>query len=145
MAGEFYASAGLVLLGVEDRGLGVDRLAQRLARLEMGHALLGDLHAFTGARIASDARRAPVDREAAEAADLDPMAAHQRVAHGVEDGLDGVFGVAVRELRKAGCEFFDEIGAGHGKKCRRKKRTGWRPRRPCPGTRITCPSCPAWR
>src|SRR6478735_2079559 len=100
MAGEFYASAGLVLLGVEDHGLGVDRLAQRLARLEMGHALLGNLHAFAGARIASDARRAPVDREAAEAADLDPMSAHQRVAQGAQAGLARV--LACRLLAQAG-------------------------------------------
>ena len=76
------------------------------------------MHAFAGARIAPHARRAPVDREAAEAADLDPVPAHQRVAHGVKNGLDGVFGVAVRELAEARGEFFDEIGAGHGsRKC----------------------------
>jgi hypothetical protein len=64
-------------------------------------------------RIAAHARRAPVDREAAEAADLDAVAPHQCVAHGVEDGLDGVLGVAVGELAETGGQFFDEVGSGH--------------------------------
>jgi hypothetical protein len=77
--------------------------------LKCGTRFLGNLHALARTRVAPDARRTPVDREAAEAADLDAVPAHQRVAHRVEDGLDGVFGIAVRELRKARCEFFDEV------------------------------------
>src|SRR5690242_3746843 len=108
MAGEFYASASaLKLLGIELRRACIDRLTQGLARLEVRHALLGDLNAFARTRIAPDARRTPVHREAAKTADLDAMATHQGVAHRVKDGLDGVLGVAVRELREAGREFFD--------------------------------------
>ena len=42
------------------------------------------------------------------------MAAHQRVAHRVKNGLDGVFGIAVGELAKAGGQFFNKVRAGHG-------------------------------
>jgi hypothetical protein len=42
--------------------------------------------------------RAAVDREAAEAADLDAMPARQGVGHRVEDGLDRELGVALCEL-----------------------------------------------
>jgi hypothetical protein len=52
---------------------GVHRLAQGLARLEVRHQLLGDQHLRAAARVAAHARRAAVDREAAEAADLDAV------------------------------------------------------------------------
>ena len=96
------------------RRLGVDRFAQGLARLEVRHQLLGDHHLLAAARVAPDAGRSAVDGEAAEAADLDAVAARQRVRHGVEDGLDGELGVALRELREAFGEMGDEVGAGHG-------------------------------
>src|SRR5829696_4981444 len=66
------------------RGALVDRFAQRLARLEMGDALFGNVHAFAAARVAAHARRTPVDREAAETADFDTVPAHQRFAHRVQ-------------------------------------------------------------
>src|SRR5205085_9341393 len=63
-----WAPSGLVLhFG---RAL-VHGLAQRLAGLEVRHALFGDVDALARARVAAPARRGPVDREAAEAADLD--------------------------------------------------------------------------
>ena len=55
-----------------------------------------------------------VDRETAKAPDLDAVPTHQGIAHRVQYGLDGEFGIAVRELTKAGGQFFDEVGAGHG-------------------------------
>src|SRR4051812_7921353 len=91
----------------------VHRLAQRLARLEVRNALLRDVHALAGSRIASHAGRAAVDREAAEAADLDAVAAHQCVAHRVEDGLDGVLRVAMGQLAESGGQFFYEVATGH--------------------------------
>src|SRR5690606_1108491 len=88
---------GILCLGVcaalecvEFGGARIDRFSQGLARLEVGHALFGDLDALARARVAPDAWWTPVHREAAEAADLYAMAAHHGVAHGVEDGLDGV-------------------------------------------------------
>src|SRR3569832_675084 len=90
-----------LLFLVHLRGALVDRFAQGLARLEVRHALFGDVHAFARTRVAAHARRAPVDREAAEAADLDAVPAHERGAHRGENRLDGVLGIAMRELRKS--------------------------------------------
>src|SRR5205085_709002 len=101
LAGEFYASDALAFLGVEFRGPGVYRLAQRLAGLEMRYALFRNLNALARTRVAPDARRAPIHGEAAKAANLDAMPAHQCVTHRVKNRLDGVFGIAVRQLRKA--------------------------------------------
>lgn len=41
------------------------------------------------------------------------MAAHKGIADGVKNRLDGLLGVALAQLAKACCEFFDEIGSGH--------------------------------
>eukprot|EP00952_Eustigmatos_sp_NYUAD-ZCMA_P000083 230-Eustigmatos_ZCMA.PRE.1 len=60
----------------------------------MRDTLLGNHHALARTRVASDARRAAIDRKAAEAPDLDAVTLHQGVAHGVEDRLDGEFGIA---------------------------------------------------
>jgi hypothetical protein len=69
--------------------------------LKCGTSFSGITHLLAAARVAAHARRAAVDREAAEAADLDAVAARQRVGHRVEHGLDGELGVALRELREA--------------------------------------------
>src|SRR5688500_3851608 len=95
------------LPSLDFRGPLVHRLPQCLARLEMGHALLGNVHALAGTRVAAHPRRTAIDREAAEAADLDAMPPHQCFAHRVKNGLDGVLGVAVRQLAEAGGQFFD--------------------------------------
>ena len=87
----------------------VDGFAQGLARLEMGHTLFGNGHGLAAAWIAAHAGRAVVDREAAKAPDLDAVPAHQGLAHGVQNGLDGVFGIAVGELAETGGQFFDEV------------------------------------
>jgi hypothetical protein len=50
-----------------------------------------------------------VDGEAAKAADLDPVAAHQRIAHGIKNGLDGVLGVSVGELAETVGQFFNKV------------------------------------
>src|SRR5690348_5970783 len=82
----FIAGARLLAAGVRLAFAGsaqradaaVDRLAQRLAGLEVRNELFGDHDLLARARIAADARRPPVDREAAEAADLDAMALGER-------------------------------------------------------------------
>jgi hypothetical protein len=56
----------------------VQSLAHFLAGLEERHRLLVHRHMRAGARIASGARRAVLDRERAEAAQLDPVAARER-------------------------------------------------------------------
>ena len=80
----------------------------------MWHAFFWNGHRFAAARIAAHAGWAMVDGEAAKAPDLDAVPLHQGIAHCVQNGLDGEFGIAVRELTKAGGQFFDEVGAGHG-------------------------------
>jgi hypothetical protein len=94
-------------------GLRADGFTQGLARLEVRHAPLGDVHALAGARVAAQARRPAIDREAAEAADLDAVSTDQCVAHRVQNGLDGCIGVALRQLAEALGQQFDEIGTGH--------------------------------
>src|SRR5690606_23575816 len=80
---------------------------------EMGDTLFRDHDALARARVAPDARRAPVDGKAAEPTDLDAVALDQSLAHGVENGLDGKLGVTVRELAEAAGKGFDEVAAGH--------------------------------
>src|SRR5215471_4994499 len=93
--------------------LEVDAFAQFLAGLEVRDMLLGHLHAFAGLGIASRPRRPIVQAEAAEAADLDPLALGQAVGHGVEDHLHrelGVLGYQLRELRR---QAVDQLRLGH--------------------------------
>ena len=99
---------------VEGLGALVYRFAQGFAWLEVGYALFRDRHGFAAAWIAAHARRAVIDGKTAKAPNLDPMAFDQGLADGVKDGLDGEFSVLVRELAKAGGQFFDEVRAGHG-------------------------------
>jgi hypothetical protein len=85
----------------------VHGFAQGLARLEMGDALFGNGHAFTAAGVATHAGRTVVDGEAAKAANLDAVPCNQCVVHGVQNGLDGKFGIAMGELAKPVGEFFN--------------------------------------
>src|SRR5436190_17390570 len=48
------------------RQAGIHTFAQGLARLEVRHQLLGNRHLLAAARVAAHARRATIDREAAE-------------------------------------------------------------------------------
>src|ERR1700741_1341439 len=91
----------------------VDGLSQGLARLEVGHQLFRDGDLLAGARVAAHARRAPADRETAEAADLDAVPARERVGHRIEHGLDRELGVTHGDLRKPLSELSDEVGPCH--------------------------------
>ncbi|GGH65973.1 hypothetical protein GCM10010975_34330 [Comamonas phosphati] len=71
------------------------------------------MHGFAAAGVAADAGRAVVDGEAAETADFNPVSVHQGIAHSVQNGFDGLLGIALIELAKPGGKFFDEIGSGH--------------------------------
>jgi hypothetical protein len=90
-------------------GAGINSLAQGFAGFEMRHALFRNGHAFAGARITPHARRPMVDREAAKAAYLYPVTAHQGITHGVKNGLDGVFGVSVGQLAETVGQFFNKV------------------------------------
>ena len=89
--------------------------AQGFTGFEMRYALGWNGHGGAAARIAAHAWSAVVDGKTAKATDFNAIAAHECIADGVQQGFDGVFGVAVRELAEAGGKLFDEIGSGHNK------------------------------
>src|SRR5690554_1982891 len=81
--------------GPRERGLlGVRRflihpIPQLLARLEVRHELAVQVDGLAGLGIAADARFAVVQRETAEAADLDPLAGGEGLRHLLQHALDG--------------------------------------------------------
>jgi len=77
----------------------VQPVAQLLAGLEKRDVLLGDLDAVAGARVATDAGIAALDREGAEAAQLDPVATRQSRGDLVEDRGDDDLDVALIKVR----------------------------------------------
>ena len=85
--------------------LQVQSLAHFFARLEIGHALGGDIDGIAGARIAPLASVALPGREGAEAAKLHPAASLkllndriEKCAHHALDLLDGKIGMVVAKL-----------------------------------------------
>src|SRR5262245_8831495 len=91
----------------------VDALAQILARLEMRHVLARQRDGLAGLRVAALAWRAEMEREAAEAADLDAAALGERVAHDLEDLLDGQLDVLGGQVLLLRCNELDEFRFGH--------------------------------
>src|SRR5690348_1241545 len=75
--------------------LAVQAIAQLLAGLEERHRLALDRDGVAGARIAPQPGVALLDREGAEAAQLDPVPAGQRRRNLVEDGGNDAFHVAL--------------------------------------------------
>src|SRR5262245_56896665 len=78
--------------------LAVEALAQVLTGLEERHELLGHGHGGAGAGIAADAWGAMLDSEGAEAPELDPVAARQRLDDLVENDVDDTLDVSVIEM-----------------------------------------------
>src|SRR5690606_6187120 len=66
-----------------------------------------------GLRVAADARRTVMQREAAEPADLDPLARRQRTGHHFQQRLDGEVHVLGLQVRLAACQDLDQFGLGH--------------------------------
>src|SRR5690606_14627725 len=75
------------LLGV--RRFLIHPVPQLLARLEVRHELAVQVDGLAGLGIAADARFAVVQRETAEAADLDPLAGGEGLRHLLQHALDG--------------------------------------------------------
>ena len=98
---------GWLVVGGGRCALEVHGFAQGLAGFEMRHPLFGDVDRFTAAGIAANARRAAGHGEAAKATDLDALAMHQGIAHGILDGFDGVLGIALCELGKTCGQLFN--------------------------------------
>src|SRR5262249_37362852 len=89
--------------------------AQILARLEVRHVLAGQRDGFACLRVAALARRTEVQREAAEAADLDASALGERVAHDLEDLFDGQLDVLGGQVLLLRCNELDEFRFGHAR------------------------------
>src|SRR5690606_8237719 len=90
-----------------------DLLAQFLAGLEMRHVLARKGHGLAGLRVAADARRTVMQREAAEAPDLDALAGSQRTGHHFQQRLDGEVDVLGLQVRLAAGQDLDQFGLGH--------------------------------
>ena len=90
----------------------VHALAQLLANLEESEALRADVDRLARARVAPLVLLVRADREAAEAADLDPLALAERVDHRVEHLADQKLGAAMGQLGPLGDQV-DEVGLGH--------------------------------
>src|SRR5689334_18145557 len=96
---------------VADRPAGsvVHALAQILAGLEVRHVLAGERHGLPGLGVAPLARWPEVQREAAEAADLDALALRQRIAHDLENLLQRQLDVLGRQVLLLGSNYLDEF------------------------------------
>ena len=91
----------------------LDALLELLPDLEEGCALRRDLDLGTGLGIAPLARLADLDLEAAEAANLDPIAAAKRLGHAVEDRVDHGLRILLGDVRDARRDALDQITLGH--------------------------------
>src|SRR5690348_9415293 len=91
----------------------IDPFAQFLAGLEMRHVLAGQRDLGSGLGIAAHARRAEMQREAAEAADFDALAAGQGQAHLFHHVLDRQFHVVERQMALARGQGFYQLGLRH--------------------------------
>src|SRR5262249_47049906 len=92
----------------------VDALAQVLARLEVRNVLARERHRLPRLGIASLTGRAEVEREAAEATDLDAITLRQRVAHDLEDLLQRQLHVTRRQVLLLGGDDLDQFRLRHG-------------------------------
>ena len=69
---------------------------------------------LTGLGVAPHARRTEVQREAAEAANLDALARGKGMAHLFEHALDGKFHIAEGKVGLAPRQRLDQFRLGHG-------------------------------
>src|SRR5688500_5489748 len=90
----------------------VDQVLQFLAGLEVRDLLRRDADLVAGLGVAALARLATAKPEAAEAAELDLLAAVQRIDDALEDRIDDDLGVLLREVRDFR-DFLDEFRFGH--------------------------------
>src|SRR5690348_1660553 len=100
---------------VADRTAGavVHPLAQILPRLEVRYVLARKRHRLAGLRIAPLTRRPKVQREAAEAPDLDALSLRKRIAHDLENLLQRQLDVLGRQVLLLGGDDLDQFGLRH--------------------------------
>src|SRR5438270_9529271 len=92
----------------------IQPVAQLLAGLEERDVLLVDPHAVAGARIAPEPGIAPLDREGAEAPELDAVAARQGGGDLVENRRHDQLDIALIEMRVELGQTLDEFRLSHG-------------------------------
>src|SRR5450759_258297 len=100
---------------VTDRSIGsvVDTLAQILARLEVRYVLSRQRDRLASLGISALARRAQMQREAAEAADLDALALRQSIAHDLENLLQRKLDILRGQMLLLRCDDLDEFRFRH--------------------------------
>src|SRR6056297_1338457 len=91
----------------------VHALAKFLAGFEMRHVLAGKCDGVAGLGVAADSGRPEVKAEAAESANLYPVAAGQRCAHLLDDGSNRQIHVGLTEMLLLVGQLFDQLGLGH--------------------------------
>lgn len=79
----------------------IDPFAQFLTRFEVGNPLRRHIDLLSRFGITAEAWRAVIERKAAEAANLDTVAAHQRFRHRIKNHLHGKIGIFRHQLGKA--------------------------------------------
>src|SRR5579862_5771010 len=102
-------------ISVANRSTGafVDALAQVFPRLEVRHMLARERHGLTGLGVAALTWRAKVQREAAEAANLDALTLRERIAHDLQNLLQRQLDIFRRQVLLLGGDDLDEFGLGH--------------------------------
>src|SRR5271154_6059158 len=91
----------------------VQPVAELLAGLEEGDVLLADRHTIAGARVTADARITLFDRERAETAQLNAVAARQRRCDFIEDRGDDDLDIALVQMGIAPRQPLDELRFRH--------------------------------
>src|SRR5205823_1937756 len=84
-----------------------------LPGLEVRHVRTGERHSLADLGVAPMTRRPKVQREAAEAANLDALALRERVAHDLENLLQRQLDVLGRQVLLLGSDYLDELRLGH--------------------------------
>src|ERR1700736_2226265 len=102
-------------MSIADRSIRalVHALAQVLAGLEVRDVLARERHRLAGLGVASLARRAGMEGEAAEAADLDALSLGERIAHDLQNLLQRELNILRRQMLLLGGDDLDEFGLGH--------------------------------
>ena len=96
-----------------NKGSGVERLVQQQAGLEGQHAAGTDRDLFPGLWVATGTCLLVPDHEIPEARDLDLVALYQRCFDRLEDGLDDVSGLLLREAADSFVYDVDDFRLGH--------------------------------
>src|SRR5947209_16811285 len=93
--------------------LQVQPLAHFLARLEIGHALGGDVDGIAGTRVAALACVAVAGREGAEAPQFDAAALLQLADDRIEEGGDDALDLLPRQIGMIVAQLLDQLGTDH--------------------------------